>query len=742
MSTGKIRRNASGQETESHLETLSDALRESNPFRSSRVSEPSPYDVDVSTVHGAEFDRLVGLAEQAFRGQSAVGVALLGGAGVGKSHLLSRLYRWANSKGSQGRKRAVYVFLHNLLADPDRLPRYVLKCVISSLTEGGRRPVHETELFGLVNGAAWQVLRKADPRLTSTSVKVAQAAYEHAYGGPANGDVIRALFGMLRYGHPQKATDRDPDLSQSAIQWLAGEEIRAEDAEALGLRSDGQTSAAIQDDQEVEQVLLAIARMAQLCERPFLLCIDQVDNLGQERIQGLSSFLHALLDHATNLVVIISGVRETLLKFQEDQVIAPAAWDRIAEYKVDLRRIRREEARQILEARLLRFFEPFEDLEPVKNRLQEDALFPLGRAWFERQLGGLREFRPRDVLMWARDAWDAEQSKSRALGTTAWLATWPQGGGVVDPPIAGQTLEDAIDLLVERKLKEHEAQRRLHPGSLPPDAGNLAGLVHALLDHCRHCEQGYTFRDVVRLQSRAGRLPPYDLLVTEQPNGQDRQVTSGVVFITNTGRSASEALKRLRNVAPAPDHRILVTDEERRPLAVGSTGKDVYDELVRLDQGKFEHVKLDFDQYVALDALEAVTALARVGDLEVEYPKGNIRPVTEAEVIASHHRKDRYRSHPLLRHLLTEEAPPPPVPPLSRPLDEKEVRQHVMAQLAWRLGMTSHEVAKGFVKGRPHLEAAFEAALGQVKEIASRMHDEGLIYATPNDDDLFLQRRT
>jgi hypothetical protein len=43
---------------------------------------------------------------------------LLGGAGIGNSHLPSRLHRWAVEQD-----RACYVFLHDILADPDRLPR-------------------------------------------------------------------------------------------------------------------------------------------------------------------------------------------------------------------------------------------------------------------------------------------------------------------------------------------------------------------------------------------------------------------------------------------------------------------------------------------------------------------------------------------------------------------------------------------------------------------------------------------
>src|SRR5262249_20464414 len=115
--------------------------------------EPSAYDVDVPAIHAASFDRLVALADKAIKSPSGIGVALLGGAGVGKSHLLSRLYRWANEPGAEGGPRACYVYLHNILADPDRLPRYLLKYVVSRLSNGGRGPLFQTPLFGFLDRA-------------------------------------------------------------------------------------------------------------------------------------------------------------------------------------------------------------------------------------------------------------------------------------------------------------------------------------------------------------------------------------------------------------------------------------------------------------------------------------------------------------------------------------------------------------------------------------------------------------
>ena len=57
------------------------------------------------------------------------------------------------------------------------------------------------------------------------------------------------------------------------------DEIDPDAARLLGLKVDGQEPAMLRDDHEVEQVLLALTQLALASKQPFLLCIDQVENL-------------------------------------------------------------------------------------------------------------------------------------------------------------------------------------------------------------------------------------------------------------------------------------------------------------------------------------------------------------------------------------------------------------------------------------------------------------------------------
>ena len=471
------------------------AVCETNPFASNRITEPSSYDVDVPEIHAAEFDRLVALSRHVMRQRSAVGVALLGAAGVGKSHLLSRLYRWANTAAEGGGVNACYVYLHNVLADPERLPRYLLKYVISRLSEGGRGPLHQTPLYRFVDRAIHHALDVAGAgvEMPEGRIRTAWEAYR-GYFGDATGPraAYDVLFQFWRFARPEKAAEPGRrNLALSALGWLSGDEIDPVFAARLGFRADRNEPVMLHDDQEVEHVLLSLTRLALVSQQPLVLCIDQVENLDPDKLKPLVRFLHTLLDQATNLLIIISGVKETLLRYRKEDIIPEAAWDRIAQYKADLKRVRKSEARKILEARLERFHEPFLEVDPVRRRLHEDTLFPLGRAWLEDRFGDAVEFRPRDVLTWARDAWDEESANLARLGGQTWVRRWPdtcegKGGSGGKVGVTAQNLETIIDGAVDRKIEEQIAENRLQPGSVgrwPRDGSPLVSLRWSRDEH-------------------------------------------------------------------------------------------------------------------------------------------------------------------------------------------------------------------------------------------------------------------
>jgi hypothetical protein len=558
--------------------------------------------------------------------------------------------------------------LLNLQPPPEHLPRYILKCVIQRLVRGQAEAFHGTPLYWLVTRAVREGLRQSGLD-TPIPAREARAAYlklvnslvsGHPGAGPDARMIYHVLFHFFLGAHRGRYLDGNETTADLAIRWLQGDELDHDEARELELRcgDDKEHPVALPGTQAVESVLVALAELAWLGGQPLVLAFDQVDNLQDAQIASLAQFLHPLIDHARNLFVVVSGVQSRLLHFLEHGVILRAAWERIAQDERGIRigRIRKEQARQLLEARLEKFVEPFVTVPGVKTLLHEDGLFPLGRAWFEQRTGEAVDFRPRDVINWARDRWREIQRRIGALGGPAWLAGWPdpcpEGAHAVVLPTENE-LARRIDEQTARRLGQQIQRRQREPESLPADAANLAGLVETLLRQCLDPALGYRLRQIERpAPVRAGRLPVYDLVLTSQADQEGTTLRTAVVFLVTANRtSAAAALRRIVDDEPPPQRVVLVCDA-RRPLDLGPKGQEYLAILQARGPQQFQVVHLSFPQYAELDALQAVVGDARTGDLEVDLTGGHVRRVSEAEAVASHHRNDRYRSNSLLSLLL------------------------------------------------------------------------------------------
>ncbi len=185
---------------------------------------------------------------------------------------------------------------------------------------------------------------------------------------------------------------------------------------------------------------------------------------------------------------------------------------------------------------------------------------------------------------------------------------------------------------------------------MPPDAANLAGLIAALIGQMGVEIDG-------PWSGKPSQENPFTLVARRGPAGPGAASQTGVLVLVNAiARTTTYALRYLLD-ADRVDRVLLVTDE-RQPLALGkqpdAKGRQYYEELKRGEPRRFRHVALTLEQTIQLDALAAVVGMARSGDLEIELPGGKTRPVSEQEVIESHHRQGRFLSAPVLGDLFIE----------------------------------------------------------------------------------------
>lgn len=735
----------------SHMDDFFQALKSERPFDSNRVSEPSRSDIDVKNIHSQPFHRLIRMAEGALRSHQArdrngSGVMLLGSAGVGKSHLLSRLYRWAHDKGTDGQERAVFVYLHNVMADPEQLPRYLMRNVISFLSEGRQGEYEETQLFRLLQDAVryglnQKGLLKKLPPGHHPSLNDIEAALEVLQRNRERRErdlldvLLRVYINLL---HAKQGEAHRGEIVEAALDWLSGDPVESDLAKKLGIATSGtEGSIRLLDDDHLEQVFLLLTDIAAVAGRPFILCVDQVDNLSKEKVIALTDFLHKLLDDARNLLVVTSGVKGTVEQLREQEIIKPSTWDRVAEAQLDLHLPSAADTLDIIVGRLRRFRKPYEALPAVAAAITKDPLFPLTTDWWREQARDAIQLHPRKVISWARDVWEAEIQRLENQGEAPWLAAWPSHDPIDIKP--ERRLEEAVDERVQIKLQESIAQRRLHQGSLPPDAGNLRALMEALLAHCLN-RSPYTLVELNRPPVPQGkqRLPAFDLLTREKRPSDKITVTSGVALvITRDGHTTYHALNRMLPDKSGVDHRILVTDK-RRPLKSTPGVQGLYQKLKDLGEASFRHIELSFEDHARLDALVTVLAQARVGDLEIEYPQGNFRRLEENEVVDAYHRMDLFRQHPLLREFVTEEAPTPTEGAIT--LDEERIRQLIREGLEKYPSYTTRRVAFAVAMNDSKLIESFPLVQQQINDIATRMHDEGLLTAIAQDDVLRLEK--
>jgi hypothetical protein len=638
----------------STLDTFFNRILASNPFTDNRVNGPSDHEVDVDAIHHQAFDQLTALAREACAEHRGIGAMLWGEAGIGKSHLLARLSRWAGAD-----RHALLVYLHNLQAGPDNLPRSLLKSVLSILTRGRVHAFHTTELFWLVNAALREALRDNPKPLYSRHE--AEAAYRRLIDRVSGADPSRAalvdrtaydvLLSFFCSASMARRGEGDGRQAGVAVRWLAGDALDPAEAAELGVAPARRPDlpVALEDNQQIKHVLVALSQLALLRGQPFILCFDQVDNLDPEQAAALARFLEALIDSAPNLLVVVAGVQATLFQWRQQKVIQDSAWDRLAQFEIGLHRVPATEARALVAARLHRFLEPF---HAVPDLRRPDDLFPLGKRWEAEFLAGKIEVRPRDVVNWAREGWRREQEALRQLGGPAWLAGWV---GRQPPPPApaptSESLDEAIDRKIDERISELVARREREPFSLPPDAYHLAALVAALL------EQALPGVEVEEpAPARGSPRPAYDLVVRHPDGGPGQPARTGVLCVaTESATSAAAALRRLVQDRHPPD-RVLVVTDARLPLPLATRGKHYHERLRRRGAAAYRHIKLTLRQYAELDALQAVVGAARSGDLEVELPGGRSAPVREPDVIASHLRRRRYDSAAVLRDLLGDLA--------------------------------------------------------------------------------------
>ena len=670
------------------LERFAEHMLLANPFDSNRVTQVDSLSGDVPEINQAGFEQLKLQAARTRRSTTARGVVVSGPPGIGKSHLLARFGQWARSE------KYPFVYLLNLQAGPQEILRTILRTLVSVLTRDFRRAPHHTRMFKLVSRTIREAILRYSPE-TIPELRRGHQLYirmlEDAGGYHPIQEVLWQYFEDIWLQSQGKPSNGRAELAR---RWLSGELLDPGEADRLQLRPASTTedgcSLSVED---MKQVIAILCQFAGYRDRCLILCFDQVDTLGEEQVRHWSSTVHALLDACPGLLVVTSGVDETFLHWTSRHLVSQASWDdRIRQFSVLLPGIDAAAAAEMLKRRLQDTFSDLDALPEIAALRLADVYFPLGRTWIDRELRDADgspgyDLRPRDVIGRAGVAWERHSRRIQQDGVRQWLDTWPASQESTDwreradrPAQADQEHDEraaahvevamdvwaAIDRLVSDRLAEHIRTRQQRPEELPVDSSHLTGLLRSMLSACASAAP--PFRDELygrllgcRIVERKGATrPPFQMIVEQFDPTDGSRCRIGVAVADATrGQAATNMLKRMLTQLTVQNsvERVLLVIDDRSPLKLGTSGEEQL-LLLQATGSRFSVETLSFEQYAALDGLEAVVGLARAGDMAIFLPDGSPRAISAAEVCTSHHRLERYLRAPVLSRLLDQHGAP------------------------------------------------------------------------------------
>jgi len=747
-------------DTKHDTQTSDDKFFESiisiNPFSRNRITDTSPLDSDVTSINYAACERLKSLAQKALQEKRSYGALLFAGAGLGKSHLLARI---ANSvAGEHIKEKGCFLFIHNLQVSPNDLPRYLLKTCVSKLADDRSENFDTTPLFDICNRAILEAARQEGiSSISSANYQDVKKLLMHRLD--SDKDVFEIIFQFyfsvrkLEKKRDLEESKRYASLAALAARWLKGENLDYSEARKLNLRVEKKSEEDYfkMSDDQINAAFLTLARLAAVANRQFILCFDQVENMSPESVTALSRFVHSIIDAGeqnSNILIILSGVKDTIVEWLKDGTISEAAADRIScKSPIELARLRRDDAEKILESRLTSFFSSNEHLTERSNPFfTNDTVFPLGRDWLDKAFANVNEFRPRDVLTMASERWESIQREIHTSGGENWLSNWQKPSKMSSklqeevPGSSTNSLHSVIDQQIKDRFNEKINERKLNPGELPADAGNLLGLCTQLL---RMCEQHPEYT-LVRVEHPSNDRHGTKKLKTEEKNlanelraiekVDSREIRNRAKFVLTESKTSAAASLRQLLEQPECEHRILVT-EDRLPLSVAVAGKKHFESLQSLGEDRFKTIQLSFDDYAKLDSLMAVYGDSKSGDLEVIKSNEGPRSIKPEEVIESFHRQKLFTNNALLQEFLNE---PSNINIQVIKPSEQEFRKFVIDRLSWCSGEDLSALVRSFLgKSFDDLEE-LKTYLPWACDIATQMHHEGVLNAKPWNDDMFV----
>jgi Cdc6-like AAA superfamily ATPase len=375
-------------------------LKSTNPFDSYRSVNfwQSQKDLEpvVETINQEAIATIEEMLDLVIEDNRTRTVMLQGDPGSGKTYLLGRLKKAFNDK-------AFFVYIKPF-SQSDRIWRHILRYTVDSMIqvpEGQQDSqlmlwlkslsafTHRSLKQRILKDNFWELLTSDRQKF----IKHLKDTYRQA--GIYNAD---NFFGVLH-------DLTNPDLYDSACQWLQGDDLSEESLQELGVKG------SIDTEDGARETLSNFGRISTETQ-PIVLCFDQLESIarlpdGSLDLQNLFSNLTKIHDEDNNFLVIISITTDTWKnnKSRIDQ----SHKDRI-DSETYLKPINLKEAESLLASRL--FY-----LHQQANPKPNSQIYPLTQQFLQEEFQRSRTT-PREALIFGRDLFQEHKR---------WLASGKKG---------------------------------------------------------------------------------------------------------------------------------------------------------------------------------------------------------------------------------------------------------------------------------------------------------------------------
>ncbi|MBD1861325.1 MULTISPECIES: ATP-binding protein [Trichocoleus] len=335
----------------------------------------------VDSIHQEAITEIEALVDLVAKDHVSRTVLLAGDSGSGKSYLLGRLKRTLNPK-------AFFAYI-GPWADSDHIWRHILRYTVDSLMHNPEGQQDSQLLLWLkslsaftkrnlkqrvLNDSVWKLLQSDRKKF----IKHLKNTYKSA--GIYSPDIF---FGILH-------DLTNPELYDSACEWLRGDDLSEESMQALKVRN------CIDTEDAAKNILANFGRISTETQ-PIVICFDNLETclfnqngiLNPQPLFNVNTTIHN--DYLRNFVIIISVVTDI---WKRSSVRIQQADKARLETTIQLKRINLEQAEALWTYRL-------GSLHHQAKPKPESRIYPLTKQLLEQSFPGTKTD-PRNVLILGR----------------------------------------------------------------------------------------------------------------------------------------------------------------------------------------------------------------------------------------------------------------------------------------------------------------------------------------------------